>query len=233
MLEKVREKNNLAAILYLILFIGNLSSLFNYFSLIMMVTVIAEILLICSLYKNVRGKMIIVSTFLMAVVDACGFISFGYYALKEPINLFNWIPSMVILAGSFLFMIVAVIAITDSLPSYKVYLPKLKYAPIGLSVVGNLLNLIFLGRNSGVSFVVLLVSWCAKWLVLDWLVSSEKRSVEDGMLKVTKNIPFSLKKTMASEPNCTEELRKIKNLLDEGLITQEEYDTKKKELLGL
>ena len=30
-----------------------------------------------------------------------------------------------------------------------------------------------------------------------------------------------------------EEIRKVKELLDMGIITQEEFDTKKKELLGL
>ena len=35
------------------------------------------------------------------------------------------------------------------------------------------------------------------------------------------------------EPDKGEELRKFKKMLDEGLITQDEYDAKKKELLGL
>lgn len=31
----------------------------------------------------------------------------------------------------------------------------------------------------------------------------------------------------------TEEIKKFKELLDEGIITQEEFDAKKKQLLGL
>lgn len=35
------------------------------------------------------------------------------------------------------------------------------------------------------------------------------------------------------QPDVSEELRKYKQLLDDGLITQEDYDTKKRQLLGL
>ena len=35
------------------------------------------------------------------------------------------------------------------------------------------------------------------------------------------------------DPECVEELKKYKELLDMGAITQEEFDEKKKQLLGL
>ena len=35
------------------------------------------------------------------------------------------------------------------------------------------------------------------------------------------------------QPDVSEELRKYKQFLDDGLITQEDYDTKKRQLLGL
>ena len=43
-------------------------------------------------------------------------------------------------------------------------------------------------------------------------------------------------KTLSNTPNAnsaSDEIRKFKNLLDEGIITQEEFDIKKKQLLNL
>ena len=37
----------------------------------------------------------------------------------------------------------------------------------------------------------------------------------------------------AKEPSAADELLKYKDLLDKGILTQEEFDAKKKELLGL
>ncbi|MBE6660954.1 MAG: SHOCT domain-containing protein [Ruminococcaceae bacterium] len=39
--------------------------------------------------------------------------------------------------------------------------------------------------------------------------------------------------TTAQQSSPADELKKYKDLLDSGAITQEEYDAKKKELLGL
>ena len=39
--------------------------------------------------------------------------------------------------------------------------------------------------------------------------------------------------SIAETPSAADEIRKFKSLLDEGIITQEEFDTKKKELLNL
>jgi predicted Zn-dependent peptidase len=39
--------------------------------------------------------------------------------------------------------------------------------------------------------------------------------------------------TTTVTPSSADELRKFKELLDSGIITQEEFDTKKKQLLGL
>lgn len=49
-----------------------------------------------------------------------------------------------------------------------------------------------------------------------------------------KEIRFGAQRaTKGSEVSATDELVKYKKLLDDGVITQEEYDIKKKELLGL
>lgn len=45
------------------------------------------------------------------------------------------------------------------------------------------------------------------------------------------NIP--LEETQVNPESAADEIKKFKNLLDEGIITQEEFDAKKKELLGL
>ena len=39
--------------------------------------------------------------------------------------------------------------------------------------------------------------------------------------------------TAENNPDCTEQLKKFKQLLDSGVITQEEFDAKKKQLLNL
>lgn len=44
------------------------------------------------------------------------------------------------------------------------------------------------------------------------------------------NTPSS---TLLQEESVADEIRKFKELLDDGIITQEEFDAKKKELLGL
>lgn len=40
-------------------------------------------------------------------------------------------------------------------------------------------------------------------------------------------------KTLTHQPSYIEEIKKLKGLLDAGIITQEEFDAKKKQLLGL
>ena len=41
------------------------------------------------------------------------------------------------------------------------------------------------------------------------------------------------KNTSKAPDSVSDELKKLKDLLDSGIITQEEFDTKKKQLLGL
>lgn len=53
-----------------------------------------------------------------------------------------------------------------------------------------------------------------------------KKKIDD--LKKQKNTP-----TVVAATSTADELKKFKDLLDMGAITQEEFDAKKKELLGL
>ena len=53
-----------------------------------------------------------------------------------------------------------------------------------------------------------------------------------------KTLEDNIEKTETSRPNNTvtsnkEQLKELKKMLEEGLITQEEYDQKKKQILGL
>ena len=59
-------------------------------------------------------------------------------------------------------------------------------------------------------------------------------SLNKGLKNSTNGCVYSIKPTTivnASSP--AEELKKMKELLDLGIITQEELDAKKKQLLGL
>ena len=51
--------------------------------------------------------------------------------------------------------------------------------------------------------------------------------------KIFKDEKIINKKTKISERQNAEALREFKKLLDEGIITEEEFEAKKKQLLGL
>ena len=52
-------------------------------------------------------------------------------------------------------------------------------------------------------------------------------------LQVITSVPTEQSGNVALSNDVTEQIRKFKRLLDDGLISQEEYDLKKKELLSL
>jgi FtsZ-binding cell division protein ZapB len=59
-------------------------------------------------------------------------------------------------------------------------------------------------------------------------------SNSDSNLQQTTQAPQPLNPTNTTiAPNNFDEIKKFKDLLDSGIITQEEFDTKKKQLLGL
>ena len=59
----------------------------------------------------------------------------------------------------------------------------------------------------------------------------EVRNYIEGKIKEYKNQKNQVQSTTTSSP--ADELKKFKELLDLGIITQEEFDAKKKQLLGL
>ena len=61
------------------------------------------------------------------------------------------------------------------------------------------------------------------------VILKEKLSIKKLFSKNSKKVSAPMSETV----DVKEELKKYKEMLDEGLITQEDYDAKKKELLGL
>ena len=63
--------------------------------------------------------------------------------------------------------------------------------------------------------------------------------ISDSVTKSIKNVGagisnlFSKKESSKDKEDNLEQIKKLKELLDLGAITQEEFDAKKKELLGL
>lgn len=53
------------------------------------------------------------------------------------------------------------------------------------------------------------------------------------MIAKAKNPQVTVQQTSRSEKSFADQIRELKALLDEGLITQEEFDSKKKQILGL
>ena len=59
------------------------------------------------------------------------------------------------------------------------------------------------------------------------------QAINEAILDLDKNNSKSQGSTSNSENSSLDEIKKLKELLDSGIITQEEFDLKKKDLLGL
>ena len=84
----------------------------------------------------------------------------------------------------------------------------------------------------GVFLIVAVILSC----ILSWWDGKLLAAIHLGIIMIENLTVFSSAKksdTDTKTPNIEEELRKYQNLLEEGLITQEEFDAKKKQLLGL
>lgn len=79
-------------------------------------------------------------------------------------------------------------------------------------------------------FVVLLVIIVAVCIVLNsiWAIAN---CIYEKILKSRKTSEVAIKQEVPQ--SNADELKKFKDLLDSGIITQEEFDEKKKQLLGL
>lgn len=86
--------------------------------------------------------------------------------------------------------------------------------------------------NGAGSVLINIASFC-HWLLFS-IEYTVLLSIYSGKIKISELTKFlKNQRPMNTEITNAEELRKLKNLLDEGVISQEEFDTKKKELLHL
>ena len=67
----------------------------------------------------------------------------------------------------------------------------------------------------------------------DSIYEEIKRILADRQSKETKTVSPATVTNIMQEQSSADELKKFKDLLDSGIITQEEFDAKKKQLLGL
>lgn len=100
----------------------------------------------------------------------------------------------------------------------RVDLPLDSISSVGLSS----LHGISVGTSSGrISFVLIMNNRDIHNSINDLLINRQKKNSEPTPPSV------------ASSTSNADELKKFKELLDSGIITQEEFDAKKKQLLGL
>ena len=59
-----------------------------------------------------------------------------------------------------------------------------------------------------------------------------KKAFSKGQYSI-KSVSVPVKQVVVQQNNAADELKKFKELLDMGAITQEEYDAKKKQILDL
>lgn len=94
----------------------------------------------------------------------------------------------------------------------------------------------FLLGDTGIGILKLLTAGCLGVLtVIDWFTISDKaRQKNFETFMAVANMQANTdpqSRQMHGEDHCIEELKKYKQLLDCGVITQEEFDRKKGELL--
>lgn len=96
----------------------------------------------------------------------------------------------------------------------------------------------FLLGETGMGVLKLLTAGCFGVLtIIDWctiISKTRKKNFEIFMESVNIKNYFSVKNTFPQNKNSfnnIEEIKKLKKLFDEGIITQEEFEKKKKELL--
>lgn len=74
--------------------------------------------------------------------------------------------------------------------------------------------------------------WDNSGNVIYSIASGYLDTVENCINQAKKKVD-SPKTTTVNQVSAADEILKFKNLLDQGIITQEEFDKKKKELLGV
>lgn len=110
--------------------------------------------------------------------------------------------------------------ITDSLSFYFEFSPNIGYyIMIGMGLV-----------NLTIPVIELLKKRREKAIVLEPMEDNEQEEAKGDTVEGAPTTPETQAVNAAGD---TEELKKYKELLDDGIITQEEFDAKKKQLLGI
>ena len=107
------------------------------------------------------------------------------------------------------------------------------FLPINNSVLTYQETSVFIGEGWVAALVLLLVSSTAISAIY-YLTKNDETLISDTYSVSANDTPTELKKALSidEEKRILKLLQKYKSLLDEGAITQEEYDKKKSDLLG-
>ena len=99
-------------------------------------------------------------------------------------------------------------------------------------------NIIQLLEKESTNMTVKDIAGFLKHQKVDEIKEFSEELYYDGKIKRTQNYRYFIEKVpqkneLTKKVNIKSELKKYKEMLDDGLIEQEDYDAKKKELLGI
>lgn len=148
---------------------------------------------------------------------------------------------------------VSFVLVTDYLPDFKEIVKRLCFIPAafitartGVTVLGLLFNFLFFGAVAALFWGA--VEICAFLLACAWLAYPDGipnifvNQTAGGTFKYESDATQVYETEETQQENAggdtqssavVSELKEYKKLLDDGIITQEEFDAKKKQLLGL
>lgn len=142
--------------------------------------------------------------------------------------------NVLLLLGNLGMAFLAVVFVTDYLPQLREQMKKLWFIPPAVIALATLLSI------GSVWFLVLLAICAGMFLAAMWVAYPEglpqqtvSASAETGSTTATAAPASAPDAAPASVSEAADDLLKLKELLDAGILTQEEFDAKKKQLLGL
>ena len=171
--------------------------------------------------------------------------------IKEEVNIFD-----VDTALERVFAILIVVLLLSVFISFLIYLfnkktklPALYFYNSIASLIVLLIFVYLVDHHANITFVHGLdfIFWVLNWMIYIIIIINVVLVLLSAFIrfKKTDNIPFGQSKECITNNNTDEikesyssngtsdEIMKFKELLDKGVITQEEFDAKKKQLLGL
>ncbi len=171
--------------------------------------------------------------------------------IKEEVNIFD-----VDTALERVFAILIVVLLLSVFISFLIYLfnkktklPALYFYTSIASLIVLLIFVYLVDHHANITFVQGLdfIFWVLNWMIYIIIIINVVLVLLSAFIrfKKTDNIPFGQSKECITNNNTDEikesyssngtsdEIMKFKELLDKGVITQEEFDAKKKQLLGL